>query len=82
MKMSSMIFKCDGEVAISHFLLVDRNVFDFIEEQLYILWELVPINRAWKAELQKDYTVFTYGNSEYFIVTFNQFTHTVNVESL
>ncbi len=45
--MTTVYFKFMEELAIGH-RLADEDLLDFIKEQLYLFWELVPSNDDWR----------------------------------
>lgn len=50
---------------------VDTSICDLIEEQLYILWELRPLERYWQREFcTNGWTRFIYGLYEQFSVSY------------
>lgn len=54
--------KTIGEAAISHFnFIMKQDFLDYIEEQLYILWELTPTAQDWKSLFRRfKYAEFAY----------------------
>lgn len=43
----------NGEKAVSHFNFESQDFLDYIEEQLYILWEFKPTPRDWKRRFRQ-----------------------------
>ena len=51
---------------------VDTSICDFIEEQVYIQWELRPVERYWQREFcSRGWTKFSYGLYELFTVAYD-----------
>lgn len=49
----------------------DTSICDFLEEQLYILWELRPLEREWRRQFcTNGWTRFIYGLYEQFSVSY------------
>lgn len=60
-------FKCGDDTATVSVKDPQCDITDFIEEQLYILWELTPSNRDWKSFFFKfGHAFFDYHNCEHF----------------
>lgn len=58
----------------------------YIEEQLYVLWELTPAIRDWERHMANAngaaYTIFRYGAIEMFTVRINSKARTVLVQAI
>lgn len=53
--------KTPGEIAVDHFGFTNQDFLDYIEEQLYILWELTPTVRNWRSLFRRfKYAKFAY----------------------
>ena len=50
----------------------DTSICDFVEEQVYIQWELCPTERHWRREFySQGWTKFSYGLYELFCVSYD-----------
>lgn len=51
---------------------VDTSICDFIEEQVYILWELRPVERYWQRQFATTgYAKFSFHGHELFIISYD-----------
>lgn len=63
-------FYCEGDTA---YCPLDPNHFlDDVEEKLYILWELEPLNRDWREKANDGTFAASYHGTEFFTVTINK----------
>ena len=58
-----------------------ESIKDFIEEQMFVLWEMSPVSSDWHKELSSEilWPLFRYGKGEDEAVEINMVSHTVTV---